>query len=388
MSSLKFVRVTISKVRCIAFVFSTLFCFSPTVYAQPSEVLPICGIVAGADEWDNLTPAVSLFGDAQLISSNYPKKGLHYGCAAQLRMTIRWVEETDPPRGYWVSNGLVVLPRGRAVPEIINPADGDGQFIHLSVDAPVISRFVSCYPGFSGNPDELCPESIYNGNLEGGVMIYRMRSEDGTFSGPWIVSRDRARPPFVVRKVGECITNQTGCQYEVRFKKKLTGEFILEKDVQVLIQIPARLETIPETGEGWSSAMVIPFLIRHSNAPGDPDPDPGEPNNPAGGGGDVTSQASSQAGSIATQLALAAQKSKGLPKAQKQQRKLARRQAKKAIKTLLALVKDNSDISTTCTSTNVKQLKKAQKKAKQAKNSSKRWGKLLRFFNRITSCLG
>ncbi len=358
--------------------------------AQKSDILPLCELVVTGDEWNALEPAVSLAGSPNLMGNGI-KKGLHFECASQLRQGP--IYEDQDGRLVSVGTFLKKLPTGRAVPDTIRTIDGDKQRVHLSVDAPGRTGLGSCIPGWTLSPTDLCPESIFDG-LDGGVMIWRKRHKDGTFtSNDWTVSRD-IHPGFVLRKNGECLTRQSGCEYEVVFVKDEDGEIVLDRDVQVLIQVAIHLDELPEPGLlGYSSTMAIPLLIKAEDDDGLPEETPTAtpdaspaPSVTPDGETDAFIEANTQINEMYEYFGVATSSNKGLSKLEKQQKKQDRKTLKGLIRDFKSYILSNPDLLESCSSLNKKKLKKLVKRSKRARNSKRKWNKILRIFKKMTEC--
>ncbi len=216
--------------------------------------------------------------------------------------------------------------------------------------------YYSCRARGERNPHHLCPEEVWGSGLEVNVIILRQKNDDGTWPFSWQV-RALDASSFAIRKVGECLTPRMGCQYEVKFALDKDGVPLIHKDTQVLIQVPIRLDSIPETGDGFNSTMVIPMLIRADHVDADPTPTPaptapptddggdGDDSDPDSGGGDDDS--ASLSGTVVSQvaqaLALIKTASKNPPKkkgkkAKKQKRRIKR--AQRNLNDVISLLKD------------------------------------------------
>lgn len=364
--------------------------FSPLIHAQTSEILPVCGIVASANEWDTLNPAVSVSGDKNQLST-VVKKGLHYNCASQLRMMIKQVTENGST--HWVSDRLTQLPTGRAVPDTIHPEDGEVQLVHLSIDTPATSFFRTCYPGYSYDPNEYCPADLYNSGAETGPMIFRQRHQDGTFeSSPWVVSIGNILPGFVIRKKGDCLTKTTGCEYEIVFPKYPDGSFQLQQDTQVLIHITVHLDSIPETGDGFNSYMAIPmFVSRTTDVEPDPSPTPSE--EPVGTLSEILSSKIAEAQSY-LKIAKKFLPLSNNPKSKKKAAQIneARRNLKSVVDYLLNLLETNAaELSsyTNYSRPNLIKIKNSIKKASSKKTSSqdvtKEWSNVKKLIKKLNA---
>lgn len=245
------------------------------------QALPLClESVATVEAWDALDPAVDFQGSPNNLA-NFVVKGLHYGCAAQLRYRY---QDRLRPNGTCCQGsdtvGLAALPESYATPQTIFPQDGDGQRVFFDVTAPLVGTFGPCYPGDSQFPNDYCTQAFYDGlepraSRYGGTVVYRVSSPEGDFeTSPWVVdgifniSQSRfgdGKPhSFVFRRVSSNCGLANRCEFEVFFPRDDEGNPLLDRDVQVLFMVTGLLEDLPETENvsNWNSGIAVPLLIK------------------------------------------------------------------------------------------------------------------------------
>ena len=104
---------------------------------------------------------------------------------------------------------------------------------------------------------------------------FRLRQDDGTFSGQWTVTNGDISPGFAIRQTGSCPFQAVNCPYEIVFSRDQKGEPTVKRDAQVLLQTHLQLPAgVTELGGAYSSDIVIPLFVKQAGSSGGVSPTP------------------------------------------------------------------------------------------------------------------
>lgn len=208
-----------------------------------------------------------------------------FDCAPQYKLFSMWTC-TDDGNGNsscrWVPTTFLRGATGFALPDkVVTPTDGASFAFSLQVTGMDRILWPVCFPANKNGPGD-CPESRFddvNGRLPyHGALAYRVRGTDGLFGGRWNATMSGGTPGFWIESLsmancqslgstgggGMCACPETTltCHFQIHFKKDAQGKPVITRDIQVVLEMESRVDSIPNVQQGYSVQLAIPLVIK------------------------------------------------------------------------------------------------------------------------------